>query len=298
MKYQVTIDTVCLQIDLTQEDSRNTMIEEILGLFRKENLYIGYKDYPINLHSNFYIREYHVYANNIVISSIRAGSFTIKSSVTNTVMTTYYISLEFAGLMTYHPQRDKITHDTLMRMCAFLNTRNITFKLTGLDISLDLFTKYENVLALCTKKSPKTIYHEANEIQFYDTTSYIEKIPNNKIHLAVQRAYLYDKAVKESLPYPLTRFELKLQPKFFNKNRENMLSGIVNALDRYHVMYVPNKKEKQHLMDEYDKRPTLRQRDIKKLKFDSYRCYPDVSAIVEFINALFTIREQDIIEKY
>lgn len=298
MKYQVTIDTVCLQIDLTQEEKRNTMIEDILGLFRKENLYIAYKDYPINIHSNFYIREYYVYSNNIVIASIRAGSFSIKNSVTNAVITTYYISLEVAGLMTYHPQRDKITHDTLMRACAFFNTKNITFKLTGLDISLDLFTKYENVLALCTKKSPKTVYHRANEVQFYDTTRYIEKIPNNKVPLVVQRAYLYDKAVKENLPYPLTRFELKLQPKFFNKNRENMLSGIMNALDRYHVMYVPNKKEKQYLMGEYDKHPILRQRDIKKLKFYGYRCYPDISVVVGFINALFTVREQDIIAKY
>ena len=47
-------------------------------------------------------------------------------------------------------------------------------------------------------------------------------------------------------------------------------------------------------MDEYDNHPILRQRDIKKLKFDSYRCYPDISIVVGFINALFTVQESDL----
>ena len=185
-----------------------------------------------------------------------------------------------------------------MKACAYFNSSNIAFKLNAIDISLDLFTRYEHILALCTKKSPKTIYYGANELQFYDTTSYIEKIENNKRNLAVQNACLYDKRVKENLSYPVTRFELKLQPKFFNKNRENIFIGIINALDRYHVMYVANKKEKQFLMNQYDTYLTLRQRDIKKLNFDRYRCYPDMSVVVGFINTLFTIREQDIIVKY
>lgn len=293
MKYKTIIDTVCLQIDTIQEDIRNTILEGILGLYQKYNLYVAYKDYPINQHSNFYVREYYAYANNVVVASIRAGSFSVKDSVTTTTVTTYYISLEFAGLMTYNQQRDKITNDTLFKTCAYINTRQITFKLTGLDISLDLFTKYENILALCTKKSPKTAYWTANALQWFDTTSYMEKIPNHKLQLAVQRAYLYDKAIKENLPYDLTRFEVKLQPKFFNKNRDNIIAGIMNTLDRYHVMYIPNKKEMQHLMDQYDAHSILRDRDIKRLKFDNYRCYYDISAIVGFINHMFTVQEQN-----
>ncbi|QOY54013.1 hypothetical protein HUE87_08945 [Candidatus Sulfurimonas marisnigri] len=293
MKYQTRIDTVSLQIDTTQEDTRNAILEGLLGLFKQDNIYVAYKGYPINQHSNFYIREYHVYANNIVVASVRAGSFSIKNSLTKTVVTTYYISLEFAGLMTYNQQLDTITNNILMKTCAYFNTRQITFKLNGLDISLDLFTKYEHVLALCTKKSPKTVYYGANELQWFDTTSYMEKIPNHKLQLAVQRAYLYDKAIKENLPYSVTRFEVKLQPKFFNKNRDNIIAGIMNALDRYHVMSVPNKKEKQYLMDQYDAHLTLRDRDIKRLKLDNYRCYHDISAIVGFINSLLTVQEQD-----
>jgi len=293
MKYQTTIDTVGLQIDLIYEDTRNVMLEGILDLFKKDNFYIAYKDYPTSLHSSFYIREYHVYANNIVVASISTGNFSIKNTLTNIVTTTWYVSLEFAGLMRYNQELDTFTNNTLFKIAAYLNTRNISFKLTGLDLCLDLYTKYEHILALCTKKSPKTVYWTANELQFYDTTSYVEKIPNHKLQLAVQRAYLYDKSFKEDLSYSLTRFEVKLQPKFFNKNRENIISGIMNALDRYHVMYVPNKKEKKYLMEQYDKHPILRNRDIKKLKFNNYRCYPDIAVIVGFINRLFSIQEQD-----
>ena len=46
-------------------------------------------------------------------------------------------------------------------------------------------------------------------------------------------------------------------------------------------------------MEQYDKHPILRNRGIKKLKFDNYRCYPDIVVIVGFINRLFSIQEQD-----
>ncbi len=37
----------------------------------------------------------------------------------------------------------------------------------------------------------------------------------------------------------------------------------------------------------------FRDRDIKRLKFDRYRRYPDISVIVGFINNLFSVQEQD-----
>ena len=47
-------------------------------------------------------------------------------------------------------------------------------------------------------------------------------------------------------------------------------------------------------MREYDNHSILRQRDIKKLKFDNYRCHPDISVVVGFINRMFSIIEQNI----
>jgi len=292
MKYQTTIDTVTLQIDSISEDTRNKILQEILNLYKTENFHILCEDYPINKHSNFFVREYRVYANNIVIASISTGSFSVKNNITDFARTTYYISLKFAGLMRYNLILDKLYNDILFKTCAYFNSRNITYKLTGLDVCIDMHTKFENVLALCTKKSPKTLYWTSAEEQFYDTTHYIENIPKHKSNQAVQRAYLYDKRVKENLSFDLTRFEVKLQPKFFNKNRESIISSIIKALEKYHVMYVPKKKDKEYLMQQYDNYPALRQRDIKRIKFEDYRCYADISVIVGFMNNLFTIREE------
>lgn len=294
MNYITKIDTVSLQIDLRDEKRRSTMLQEILSLLQANNLYIGHKDYPVGVYSNFFIREYQVYANSVMIASVKAGSYSIKNPVTKMVDTTYYTTIEFAGLCRYHEQLDLISNTTLFNVAAYLNSRNITFKITGLDIAIDMSTPFDKVLALCTKRSPKTAYWRAGERQVYDETTYVEKIPYNKLEQAVQRAYLYDKAVKEQLSYALTRFEVKLQPKFFNKNRTNIVNGIMSALDRYHVMYVPSKKQKQHLIEQYNANPVLGQRGIKKLGLDKYRCYPDIAAVVAFINQLFTVREQSV----
>ena len=294
MKYQTTIDTVSLKIDFIFEDTRDVILEGILALYTKDNFYIAHKEYPINQHSNFYISKHHVYSNNVVIASIGEGSFSVKSRVTNDVITTYYISLEFAGLMRYNQVQDTISNNILVKTCAYLNTRHIVYGLNGLDVCMDLYTEFDNVLALCTKKSPKTEYYMANEPQPFATTSYIEKVPYGKHSVAVQRSYLYDKSEKENLAYNLTRFEVKLQSKFFSKNRDNVILGIINALEKYHVMYVPLKAQKNHLMQQYDMQTTLRQRDIKRLKLDSYKCYPDISAVAGFINHLFSVQEREV----
>lgn len=294
MKYLTTIDTVSLQIDSHDEVTRNFIADGILRLLQTNKLYIAQKDYPINLHSNFFIREYDIYYHNVVLVSIRMGSFSMKNTLNN-IVTTYYIAIEFAGLKRYHEQLDTISNNTLLSICAYLNSRNIFYKLTGLDISIDLHTKFENVLALCTKRSPKTSYYTAHEAQYYETTQYIEKIPNGYKDEVVQRSYLYDKSLKENLPYALTRFELKLQQKFFNNYRDTLMYSIFKVFEKYHVMYVPVKKERQYLMEQYDNHAILRDRDIKRIGFDNHRCYVDITVVNSFIVRMFSVKEQDLL---
>lgn len=291
MRYETKIDTVSIQIDLLNEEKRNMIQKDILTLFNNYNFYTKYNKYKINTHSNFYIREYQVYYNKVVVASMKSGSYSYIDT-TSDVNTTYYITLEFAGLKRYNEKLDKMPNEALINICAFLNTRYITFKITGLDIALDLFTDFYKVLALCTKKSPTTTYYEANEAQTYSPTAYIEKILQSKRDRAIQRAYLYDKTYKENLGYKVTRFEVKLQSLFFSRNRSNIISAIIKALNKYHVMYIPRVQEKQYLMNEYDIHPILRQRDIKRIGFDDYRCYHDITVIVEFINYLFSVQEK------
>lgn len=294
MKYLTTIDTVSLQIDTHDEVARNFIADEILGLLHTRKLFIAEKEHNNNLYSNFFIREYEIYSLNVVLASIRMGSFSMRNPGNSTVTTTYYIAIEFAGLKRYHEQLDAMSNKTLLSVCAYLNSRSIFYKLTGLDICIDLQMKFENVLALCTKRSPKTSYYTTNESQRYETTNYIEKIADRHKDEVLQRAYLYDKSFKEGLPYVLTRFELKLQQKFFNKYRDALVYSIYKALEKYHVMYVPVKKERQYLREEYDNHPILRDRDIKRIGFDSYRCHFDITAINSFILRIFSIKEQDL----
>ncbi len=291
MKSQTSIDTLAIRIDYNDEAARTLVLNEILTLLQKEKLHLHYHDHRINENSNFYIREYQLRANNRTVVTIRAGSYSVKDTNNIIIITTYYIAITFAGLKSHLLKIDIFSNTILFKVCAYLNTRYVSFKVTALDISLDLYTKYGNILALCTNKSPKTGYYTAYEQQPFLSTSYIEKIPHYKAKDAVQRAYLYDKASKESLPFPLTRFEVKLQSKFFSNNRQSLQFAIAKALNKYHVMYVANKKEKHSLMAQYDNTPALRQRDIKRLGLDSYRCYPDMAVIVAFINDIYTVNE-------
>jgi len=291
MRYQTVVDTVSMQIDLENMDVRNKILQEILSLLSSNGMYVTSNDYPVSVHSNFLIREYQAVANKVVVASMRSGSYSHKDIQTKRTITTYYIVLEFAGLVRYNEKLDKLANDTLLAVCAYLNTRHIFFKITGLDIDLDLFTDYSKVLALCTKKSPTTAYYGANETQTFVSTTYIEKIPKNKQASVVQKAYLYDKAIKENLAYKLTRFEVKLQYPFFAKNRLNLFASLIKALDKYHVMYVPKVKEKQRLMDEYNNCTVMRKRDIKRIGFDNYRCFFDMTAIAGFIYQLYAVQE-------
>ncbi|MDD2357244.1 MAG: hypothetical protein PHX13_04970 [Thiovulaceae bacterium] len=296
MKYTTSIDTVGLQVYSNNEVTRNFIVDGILTLLYTKKLYVLEKTHSTNMHSNFFIREYHICSNSTTIASIRMGSFSMNNPLNNMVVTTYYIAIKFAGLKRYHEPLDTISHNTLLSVCAYLNTRNITYKLTELDVCMDMYTRFENVLALCTKKFPKTTYYPANESQLFETTSYIEKITNDKLDEVLQRAYLYDKSKKENLPYQIVRFELKLQAKFFNNYRNNLISSILNALHRYHVMYVPLKKEKNYLLQQYDTCAILRERDIKRIGFEKYRCYPDTMAIHAYITNIFSIKERDLIQ--
>lgn len=294
MKYLTTIDTVSLQIDTKDEISRNFIVDGILRLLYAKKLYVKEKNYPTKLHSNFFIKEYEIYANSVSVVKIRMGSYSVKNPLDTLAVTTYYISIEFAGLKTYHDQLDFISNNTLLSICAYLNSRNILYKITSLDICIDMYTGFNNVLAFCTKKSPKTSYYAAKEHQDYDTTSYLEKIPYASWNEAVKRSYLYYKSKKEKLQYRLTRFELKLQPKFLNKYSDTLIYAISNTFDRYHVMFVRVKKVREALKDQFDKTPILRERDIKRIGFDSYRCHFDITVVKSFIVRIFSITEQDL----
>jgi hypothetical protein len=127
-----------------------------------------------------------------------------------------------------------------------------------------------------------------NNSFYIGDTVYIEKISKDKISYNSQRAYVYNKAKKENLNYPLTRFELKLQKSFFKNELD--FETIVNALNRYTVMYFPNIYEKNMIADKYNSYSRISKRDIERMGLVRYRLKPDVSKIERFIKSLKNYR--------
>jgi hypothetical protein len=175
-----------------------------------------------------------------------------------------------------------------MTICAWLNTTRTNFRLVELDVAIDIYSSFYNVLAACINKSSNVPYNRLGSIQYYDLipTTYIENYKNlQQRKEAVLRAYLYNKSAKERLEGPITRFEVKLQNRFFLRNEFNTKS-IINALDRYYVMYFKNKSEREQKIREYNKYKIVTTREINRLRFGSYRLYPDSDVIKEFIRKI------------
>ena len=298
MTYSTYIDTIGIQIDCNDTFTQHEVHNSILGFSNSLSFYVTYKDYPIAPNSTIMKREYYIHKNNTTLATIKTGFFTSGHAMSG-YKQQYYVKVLFAGLKSYNSLLDKVSQDYLFRICAYLNDRAIRFKLTELDLAIDMLCPYENVLAVCTKKSPKTKYYKLGEIQKYATTTWIEDIPLKfKRDNAVLRSYVYDKTLKEAskknyLQSAITRWELKLQAKYFNKYGFS-IDSITKALNRYHVMYFNNVSDKNSMIAAYNAYSSVQKREIKRLGFDNYRITPNIEYIQGFIETLLSVRSFDL----
>jgi len=283
--YNTTIDTVKMQLDFTTQEQQHDVHSKLISYISKD-YFVNHKDFTNEI-SRQVNRVFFIYYNDTYIASIATGIYTTydkhKRPINN-----YYISIKFAGLQRYNQAIDDASMDCLLRICAFLNSNNLIFKITQLDLAIDIYAKFENVMAVCTKRTPNTQYYSLSEQQKFKQTRYIENVAYNRLHKVSKHAYTYDKAYKESLDYDLTRFELSLSPKFFHKHNAD-INEIAKALDRYHVMYFPTVAEKQKKITQYESFTNFRVRDIKKIGFEAYRLYPDLLYISEFLSWIFNV---------
>lgn len=284
MDYSTHVDTLKIQVDTYDTFEQHTLLKEILGfIIESRFLYVDHKDKRIGL--NKIIREYYVYAKNKVVAVVNTGISREKNKYTSRYLSKCYISITFAGLKSYNKIKDKASKDCLFRVCAFLNENNISFKITELDICIDIKADFENVMAIAIKKTPKTKYYGINERQTFSKTNYIEKISKKNLHRAIQRAYTYDKSHKEGLSSNLTRFELKLQSKYFN-HYGLCLESIEKAINKYYVMYFEDLRDKFYIMGVYDKYQYFRNREVKRYSLDDYRLHPNINYVKKFINLI------------
>lgn len=283
--YITTVDTVKLQLTFKNQEQQHAIHQAIINYITKY-YFVSYQDFTNTLtgHIN---RVFFIYYDNTYITSISMGIYT--SYDNNKVpFNNYYISIKFAGLTRHNEKIDYASNDCLFRLCAFFNSNDILFRITQLDIAIDIYAKFNNVLAVCTKKTPNTHYFSLSEQQRFEETRYIEDIAQDRLYKVSKHAYTYDKGYKEGLDFDLTRFELSLKPKFFSKNGVS-IDAIAQALDRYHVMYFSTIKEKKSKINEYESYSNFRTRDIKKIGFELYRLYPDLVYLNQLLHWIFTI---------
>jgi len=283
--YTTEIDTVKLQLDFNTQEQQHSVHSNLINYISKY-YFVNYKDFTNEITRQIN-RVFFVYYNNTYIASISTGIYTTydrKKQPTNT----YYISMKLAGLRRYNKVIDNASSDCLFRLCAFINSNDLVFKVTQLDVAIDIHAKFDNVLTVCTKRTPNTQYFSLSEQQVFKETRYVEDIKYHRLHKVSKHAYTYDKAHKESLDFDLTRFELSLNPKFFSKNVLS-IDTIAKALDRYHVMHFPTIREKQTKITEYESYVNFRSRDVTRIGFEFYRLYPDLMYINEFLHWMFNI---------
>ncbi|MCT7563370.1 hypothetical protein [Aliarcobacter butzleri] len=276
MTYSTEIDTVSIQIDcssLEVQQGISFMISRAVTEYNK-----------VYIKDNAYTKQREILFNNNRLGTIRLGMNPIWNKFTRKYVINYYVAVSFYGLKSHIEILDNLSNGCLFAVCGILNTFNFNYVFTELDVCLDMNTKMDNILAICTTKLPRTEYHFLNNSFYNGDTVYIEKISKDRINYNSQRAYLYNKAKKENLQYPLTRFELKLQKSFFKNDLD--FETIVNALNRYTVMFFPTIYEKIRIVDKYNSYSRISRRDIDRIGLDRYRLKPDVVKIERFIDNL------------
>ena len=182
-----------------------------------------------------------------------------------------------------------------MKVISLFNFNNINFEVIGLDLFVDVNKPFKNMFAFCNKKVGGVKYYKTLENQHNIGTHYIEKL--NYTHKNVmKRGYLYNKSLKEKLLFPITRFELKLQTRLFNRNKIDnsfdkkiFYANLLNRLiDSYHILYFKNISVKNQELASYALfEDTIRRRDIYKLPLNNYRIIPNISNVVyDLLNLL------------
>lgn len=280
MVYSTEVDTTSIQINcssLEEQQGISFMIGRAVTEYNR-----------VYITDNNLTKEKDILFNNNRLGTIRLGMNPIWNKFTRQYDVNYYVAVSFYGLKSYVGILDKLSNGCLFAVCGILNTFNVNYIFTEIDVCLDISTRIDNVLAICTSKLPRTEYYSLNNSFYNGDSVYIEKFTKDKLNYYSQRAYVYNKAKKENLSYPLTRFELKLQKSFFKNDLD--FETIVNALNRYTVMYFPSIYEKNIVIDKYNSYSRVSKRDIYRMGLERYRLKPDVVKIERFINDLKSYR--------
>ncbi|WP_148624681.1 hypothetical protein [Aliarcobacter cryaerophilus] len=280
------LDRIKLRVEFFDSNEQSEFIIALKSLLSDSIEKIYFKDNSQN--NSLFINGY--YQRNKYLSIV--SSCYSKSKCINKkkdIVTIFSVTVEFAGLKSYNYKKDNLMNKYIMMVISYLNLNFINFEVIGLDLFVDVDKPFENMFAFCNKKVGKVKYYKTLEKQYHFGTHYIEKF-NNTHKNVMRRAYLYDKSLKEKLLFPITRFELKIQTRFFNRNKiDNFFdkkifyTNLLNRLiESYHILYFRSIAIKNLELASYAfLEDNIRRRDIYKLFLNHYRIIPDISNVVD-----------------
>ena len=280
------LDRIKLRVEFFDSNEQSEFIIALKSLLSDSIEKMYFKDNSQN--NSLFINGY--YQRNKYLSIV--SSCYSKSKCINKkkdIVTIFSVTVEFAGLKSYNYKKDNLMNKYLMMVISYLNLNFINFEVIGLDLFVDVDKPFKNMFAFCNKKVGKVKYYKTLEKQYHFGTHYIEKFNNTHKNI-MRRAYLYDKSLKENLFLPITRFELKIQTRFFNRNKIDNFFGkkifYTNLLNRliesYHILYFRSIAIKNLELASYAfLEDNIRRRDIYKLFLNHYRIIPDISNVVD-----------------
>ena len=280
------LDRIKLRVEFFDSNEQSEFIIALKSLLSDSIEKMYFKDNSLN--NSFFISGYSQRNKYLsIVSSCYNKSIFINKK--KNLVPIFSVTVEFAGLKSYNDNKDILMNKYLMKVISYLNLNFINFEVIGLDLFVDVDKPFENMFAFCNKKVGKVKYYKTLEKQYHFGTHYIEKF-NNTHKNVMRRAYLYDKSLKENLFLPITRFELKIQTRFFNRNKiDNFFdkkifyTNLLNRLiESYHILYFRSIAIKNLELASYAfLEDNIRRRDIYKLFLNHYRIIPDISNVVD-----------------
>lgn len=284
-QHETHIDTVAVQMDFEKAEEQRRKLSLLCQWVTIRELGKLEQD-----ESSKIIIKYDVYFGGTIIFTIHSGFTSKADGLIGELEGLYYIRIRFAGLKSHIQRNDEASFNALMTICGFLNTTSTRFRLVELDVAIDAYCSLDNILAICVNKSGKTTYNKIGHKQFYKgiPTSYIEKYENEQeANDAVVRSYVYDKSSKEGLGSKITRFELKLQNRFFLRYGFNTQS-IINAMNKYYVMYFESLDKKSQYVS-FLNNFRFTSKDMEIFGLDSFRLFADENVIKGFISQVESV---------
>lgn len=277
VKHETNIDTVAVQLDfdtpLEQRNKFNLIYNWIIGRG------LGKLEYD-EVKSNHRINVYNLMSGRSKLATLQTG-FSKK----------FYIRIRWCGLKSFKLKQDEASLNNLIAITALLNTSRSNYRFVELDVSLDLFCPFNKILATCIRPVNNVHYNPIGFLQYFKgvPTTYIEDYKyKEKRVAAMKRSYLYDKANKENLDYWVTRFEVKLQNRFFLKYGFN-LSSIAIALDKYAIFYFNRTEDKKFEIYNLGSKKSLKSLELLGLQQNYQRVHYDISVVEEFIRRVESV---------